>query len=304
MQPSAAVLEASIVALVLGLALRTSPRDGGFVACRPRLLLRAFVAMDVLLPLFTMSALSALRVPASVVLGATLLAISPGASLTAQRQLRAFGQSELLLSSTILGSLLSIVTVPVWLGIASARFLPDAFLSPGAVMRLLAILFVLPLTVALLVRRIAPELMARASGPLIVASNVMLVVVLLFLMPEIASGVRRLGLGAVGAIGATAAGAVMLGHLAGGRNGSERSAFAMMSAARHPGLALLIARFNFDGDLVLPAVVISLLIGSLLTLPYAYLRRRSLASGHSERIEESALAVLSSADPSSLRSSG
>jgi hypothetical protein len=44
---------------------------------------------------------------------------------------------------------------------------------------------------------------------------------------------------------------------------------------RHPGLALLIAKYNFDGDLVLPAVVASVLIGVLVTLPYAYWRRRA-----------------------------
>ena len=274
MQPSAAVLEASIVALVLGLALRGSSPEVRLFACRPRLVLRAFVAMDVLLPLFTMSALSALAAPAPVILGATLLAISPGASLIAQKELRAGGRAELVLASTMLGSLLSIVTVPIWLGIASELFLPDALLSPGAVLRLVAILFLLPLTLALMLRRLAPDIMSRASGPLIVAADVMLLAVLLFFAPEIISGVFRLGFRPLGAIAASAAGAVTLGHLAGGRDQSDRSMLAVMSGARHPGLALLIARFNFDGDLVLPAVVTSLLIGTLLTLPYAYWRRR------------------------------
>jgi BASS family bile acid:Na+ symporter len=228
-----------------------------------------------------MSALSALAAPAPVILGATLLAISPGASLIAQKELRTGGRAELVLASTMLGSLLSIVTVPIWLGIASELFLPDALLSPGAAFRLVAILFLLPLTVALILRRLAPDLMSRASGPLIVAADVMLLAVLLFFAPAIISGMLRLGFRAAAAIAAGAAGAVMLGHLAGGRDESDRSVLAVMSGARHPGLALLIARFNFDGDLVLPAVVTSLLIGTLLTLPYAYWRRRHRRSGSS-----------------------
>jgi predicted Na+-dependent transporter len=274
MQSSAAVLEASIVALVLGLALRGSPREVRFFACRPRLLFRAFVAMDVLLPLFTMSALSALSMPAPVTLGATLLAISPGASLIAQKELRPGGRGEFVLASSMLGSLLAIASVPIWLGIASELLLPDASLSPSAVMRLVTTLFVLPLTLALVLRRLAPDLMRRASGPLIVAADVMLLIALLSFAGEIVPGLRRLGLGGAGAIAASAAGAVMLGHLAGGRDASDRSVLAVMSGARHPGLALLIARFNFAGDLVLPAVVASLLIGTLLTLPYAFWRRR------------------------------
>ena len=287
MPSTAAILEASIVALVLGLALRGSSRDVRFFACRPRLLLRAFVAMDVLLPLFTMSALSALSMPATVTLGATLLSISPGASLVAQKELRPNRRGELVLASTVLGSLLSIVTVPIWLGIASELFLPDASLSPGAVMRLVTILFLLPLTLALVLRRLAPDLMGRASGPLIIAADVMLLIVLLSFAGEIVPGFRRLGFGGASAIATSAAGAVLLGHLAGGRDPSDRSTLAIMSGARHPGLALLIARFNFDGDLVLPAVIASLLIGTLLTLPYAYWRRRlQLRIDHSAAVPE------------------
>jgi bile acid:Na+ symporter, BASS family len=274
MKFSAAVLEASIIALVLGLALRGSPREVYFFACRPRLLFRAFVAMEVLLPLFTMSALSALSMPAPVILGATILAISPGASLIAQKELRPGGRAELVLASTMLGSLLSIATVPIWLGIASELFLPDASLAPAAVMRLVTTLFVLPLSLALILGRVAPEVMRRASGPLIIAADILLLIALASFVGEIVPGLRRLGIGGAGAIAASAAGAVLLGHLAGGRDASDRSVLAVMSGARHPGLALLIARFNFAGDLVLPAVVASLLIGTLLTLSYAYWRRR------------------------------
>ena len=274
MQPSATLLETSIVALVLGLALRGSPRDVRFFACRPRLLLRAFVAMDVLVPLFTMSALSALSIPGPVILGATLLAISPGASLVAQQELRSGGRAGLVLASTALDWLLAIAVVPIWLGIASEHFVSDALLSPGAVMRLLTILFLLPLALAIILRRLLPDLMARASGPLIVVADALLLLVLLSFASEIVPGLRRLGIDGVGAIAATAAGAVLIGHLAGGRDASDRSVLAIMTGARNPGLALLIARFNFDGDLVLPAVVASLLIGTLLTLPYVYWRRQ------------------------------
>ena len=194
----------------------------------------------------------------------------------AQKELRAGGRAELVLASTALDWLLSIAVVPIWLGIASEQFVSDALLSPGAVMRLLTILFLLPLTLAIILRRLMPDLMARASGPLIVVADALLLLVLLFFASEIVPGLRRLGFGGVGAIATTAAGAVLIGHLAGGRDDSDRSVLAIMTGARNPGLALLIARFNFDGDLVLPAVVASLLIGTMLTLPYLYWRRWQL----------------------------
>ncbi|HEY2379263.1 MAG TPA: hypothetical protein VGH98_24995 [Gemmatimonadaceae bacterium] len=274
MQPSAVLLETSIVALVLGLALRGRPRDVRYFACRPRLLLRAFIAMDVLLPLFTMSVLSTLGAPGSVILGATLLAISPGTSLVAQKELRPNGRAEFVLASTLLGSLLSIATIPIWLAIASELFLSNTLLAPGAVVRLVAILFLLPFVLAIILRRVAPEVMTRASGALIVVADVLLLAVLLSFAGDIVRGLHRLGVGTTAAIAVSSAGALLIGHLAAGRDASDRSVLAIMTGARHPALALLIARFNFDGDLVLPAVAASLLIGTLLTLPYAYWHRR------------------------------
>jgi bile acid:Na+ symporter, BASS family len=293
MHSSPGFLEASIIALVLGLGLRATPRDAGFLACRPRLLLRAFVAMDLLVPLVVIGVLSVLSLPAPVIVGATLLSISPGGSLLAQKEL-AGQRSSLVLGSSILGALLSIVTVPVWLGVVSQLFLTDAFVAPAAVTRLVGVLFVLPLALAMILRRLAPELMAKASGPLIVMADVLLLAVLMSFAGDALPGLQRLGLGVTVAFAVLGACTVLIGHWAGGPDESDRSVLAVMSGARHPGLALLVARYNFDGDLVLPAVIASLFIGTLVTLPYVYWCRQrrlgDLSAGESVPAESPILA--------------
>jgi BASS family bile acid:Na+ symporter len=272
MHSSPGFLEASIVALVLALGLRGTPQDALFFACRPRLLLRTFVATQLLLPLFVMSILSALSVSSSVVVGATLLVVSPSVALLSQLELRRGGHSTLVLAASAMGALTSIITVPIWLAVLSQLFLADATIAPAAVMRLVGTLFVLPLALAIILRRLAP-VMARVSGPLIVAADVLLLLVLLSLARDTAFGFRRLGVVTIVALVALSVGAVLIGHLAGGRDAPDRSLIGVLAGVRHPGLALLIAKYNFDGDLVLPAVVMSLLIGLTVTLGYALWRR-------------------------------
>jgi len=276
MHSSSGFLEASIVALVLALGLRGTPHDALFFACRPRLLLRTFVATQLLIPLFVMSVLSALSVSSSVVVGATLLVVSPSVALLSQEQLRRGGHSTLILASSAMGALTSIVTVPIWLAVVSQLFLADATIAPAAVMRLVGTLFVLPLVLAIVLRRVAP-VMAKVSGPLIVAADGLLLFVLLSFARDAAFDFRRLGVVSIVAFVALSIGAVLIGHLAGGREAPDRSQIGVLSGVRHPGLALLIAKYNFDGDLVLPAVVMSLLIGLMVTLGYALWRRRRRA---------------------------
>ena len=273
MHSSPGFLEASIVSLVLALGLRGTPQDALFFACRPRLLLRTFVATQLLIPLLVMSVLSALPVSSEVIVGATLLVISPSVALLSQTELRRHGRSPVVLASSAMGALTSIATVPVWLIVVSQLFLTDATIAPTAVMRLIGTLFLLPLVLAILLRRLAP-VMAKVSGPLIVAADVLLLVVLLSFARDSMMEFRRLGVVSIAAFAALSIGAVLMGHLAGGRDAPDRSLIGVLSGVRHPGLALLIAKYNFDGGLVLPAVVMSLLIGLVVTLAYAVWRRQ------------------------------
>ena len=278
MQSSPVLLEASIVTLVFGLALRGTRRELMYLGCRPRLLLRTFVAMNVLSPLLVMSALSALGLSSAAIVGATLLVISPGVPLVSQAGLKTSDRSELILAASAMAAVLSVLTVPIWLGVVSQLYLPDASIAPMAVIRLVATLFVLPLALAVILRRLAPSL-ARASGPLVLISDIILLLSVLTVSGHLAPAFRQLGVDTAVAIAGVSVGVLFIGHLAGGRDASDRSVLGVMSGMRHPGLALLIAKYNFDGDLVLPAVVASVLIGFLVTLAYAYWRRQRRRAG-------------------------
>ena len=60
-----------------------------------------------------------------------------------------------------------------------------------------------------------------------------------------------------------------VGHLLGGPAPGDRATLALSTAARHPGVAMAIARANFpDQTLVFPAVLLYILLNTIVSLPY------------------------------------
>jgi BASS family bile acid:Na+ symporter len=69
------------------------------------------------------------------------------------------------------------------------------------------------------------------------------------------------------------------GHLLGGPAAEDRTVLAIATAARHPALALAIAKANFpeQSPLVAGAVVIYLLLRLILSIPYTRWRKQAVS---------------------------
>jgi BASS family bile acid:Na+ symporter len=273
MQSGQELLEASIVTLVFALGLRTEPQPRGDRPDR-RLLVRALFARDVFVPLFAMSVLSTAGVPRQAILGATLLAISPGIPIVLQRELHHGRNAALVFRTTALEVLLSIVSVPLWLVVVSRLFVDDASIMPLAAGRLIALLFLVPFGAGMVMRRLAPRAMLRASSPIMLLADLLLLIASLVLLADVLPFIPRLGSGFGASIVGITAFVLLVGDVAAGSHPSDRRTVSLLCAARHPGLALLIAQSNFASDLALPAVMAGMILGTLLTLPFAFWRRR------------------------------
>ena len=70
------------------------------------------------------------------------------------------------------------------------------------------------------------------------------------------------------------AGALAVGHLLGGPEPATRTAVAITSAARNPGLALLVAAVNAAPPGIKAAVLAYLVISVLVVVPYVAWRSR------------------------------
>jgi BASS family bile acid:Na+ symporter len=66
-----------------------------------------------------------------------------------------------------------------------------------------------------------------------------------------------------------------VGHLFGGPGPQNRTALAIATATRHPGVALLLAQANFPGEKqVAPAVLLYLFVNAVLVIPYLVWTKR------------------------------
>jgi BASS family bile acid:Na+ symporter len=86
--------------------------------------------------------------------------------------------------------------------------------------------------------------------------------------------VQEAGLHAAGAVVLITAGALACGHLLGGPEPGTRTAAAILTAARNPGLAMVVATVNHAQPLVIAAILAYLLFAALTVLPYVFWRRR------------------------------
>ena len=66
-----------------------------------------------------------------------------------------------------------------------------------------------------------------------------------------------------------------VGQLLGGPDSDDQTVLAPATAARHPGVALVIAAGTFPGEkLVAPAVMLYLIVGAIASAPYVIWRKR------------------------------
>jgi BASS family bile acid:Na+ symporter len=67
---------------------------------------------------------------------------------------------------------------------------------------------------------------------------------------------------------------LVVGHLLGGPDEGSRSALALSTSTRHPGVAMaVIAAVGAPAKEVLPAVLLYLVVGAIVSLPYMKWRR-------------------------------
>ena len=269
-----ALFKVSIVVLVFGLGLRASPQDIGQAWSRPRLVLRALFAIDVLIPMLGATIIAVMSLPSHVAVGMLLVAVSPAAPLAAQKELRFGGRADFVFCLSVVTAIISVVTIPLSLTFLSPLFVSDASLMQLAVARLVSVLFVVPLFVGAMLHSLAPAAAQRLSRAAIAIGNGLIIVVVGYVLARQLPEVLALSITVLPALACFSVGALVIGHLLGGPNDEERTALAVMCSMRHPGLALLIAAANFQRESVLPVIVEYLLVSTLLAVPYSMWRKR------------------------------
>ena len=264
---------ATIFAVMLDLGLGIAVGEFRWVWRHPALVVKALFSVMVAVPALALAITSALDVSKAARVGIVLMAIAPGAPIALKRSLSAGGHSAFAPALQILVTLAAVVSMPASVAALDVVYDGHAVVEPSHIMKQVFLAQLLPLGLGMALRRMRPALasavepaLRRTAALLLVVLTVVLVV---YLWDPVVGAGPYVGL----AIALVTVAALATGHALGGPLASTRTATAVCSAARNPGLALLVATANGASHAVVATVLAYLLVSALVLLVYVVCRR-------------------------------
>lgn len=272
----AVAVKASIALTVFALGLQSRVEDVVSLHRRPGQLLRSLFSMSVIMPLLAVALAWTFDLHPAVKIALVALALSPVPPLLLKQQMQAGAGGSYASGLTLAAGLFAVFFVPLALQGVERVFSLSLHLSPLDVAWIVFCSVLAPICLGLVVGRIAPGFARRATRLISRLSLLLLVSALAAIVFDAAPAmVSLVGNGTLAAFAAFVVLGLVVGHWLGGPDPGDRTVLARSTALRHPGVALAIAAANFpEQRLVLPAVLLYLLVGAILSVPYARWRER------------------------------
>lgn len=266
----------SLIGMGVDLGLNAALDDLSCVLRRPALLLKAVVAVYVIVPIAAAVMIELFPLTPVARGGIMLMAVSSVPPLAPGKSMKAGGERAYTFGLYIAIVLLSVILVPMTVAIESRAYGVDIPLKPMPVLLQVLLRVALPVGAGLAIRQFAPRLAERATPLIGRLATILLQIALIPLVISVWPAIMRLvGNGTLAAMALVAFLAIVGGHLLGGPEPDRRIALATMASTRHPGVALLIAGAAGMQNQLTAAIVAVLLVGIVVGLLYrVWLRRR------------------------------
>jgi BASS family bile acid:Na+ symporter len=270
----------SMAIIVFCLALKTQKGDIVSLLRRPGLLLRSLLAMNIVMPL--VAALVAMSFSLSPVVKVALiaLAVSPVPPILPSKEIKSGASVSYSVALLATSAIFALVSVPLVMALIGEAFDRTVRVPPMVVFKAVGITVLAPLLVGAIVRELAPGFAARMARPLTLAANLLLIAaiipVLIVASPNLVAQIGNFTLVAVTFVALIG---LLVGHLLGGPDPGDRTALALSTASRHPGVAAGVAMAVMPEEkAVVAAVLLAFLVGVIVTGFYAKWRKRTKAA--------------------------
>ena len=262
-------LRGSLLLLVLAVGLDATVQEAAYVLKRPNVLLRSTLAIAVIVPAFAALVVAALPLDRAVKIGIVLMAVSPLPPFMPGKDIRLGGRRRYVYGLLVAVSMLAVILVPATVTILSRMFGEAVSIGPGPVLRLMLVSLLIPLAVGMLIHRVVPQAAERAA-PIVnkIATVLLLIAVLPVFFGVLPMMLHLIGTGTVVSIAVVVVASLVTGHLLGGPEPQDRAALAIACTTRHPGVALLIAQANFTEPAIKAVILLFVIVGVLVGLPY------------------------------------
>ena len=265
---------ATVFTVMLDVGLGIVPREFLWLFRRPGLILKSLVAVLVVVPVIAMGVARLLDLPRAAEIGLMVMAIAPGAPVALQRSLASGGHRSFAPGLQVTVALLAVVSMPVSIAALNHVYSGSASVGPLQLARQVFVAQLLPLGLGVLAGRFFPHASAWLKPRLDRVWKVLITLLAILAIIGFWGALLRAGLVVATAACVTTIGAIVAGHVLGGPDPATRTAVAISSAARNPGLALLVVAVN-GAPLGVKITVLSYIVVSALTIvPYIIWRRR------------------------------
>jgi BASS family bile acid:Na+ symporter len=269
------LFKSSMFLNVFAIGLQASATDATYLFRRPGKLIRAFLAINVLMPLFAVTLTLIFNLNPAVEIALVALAISPVPPLLPKKLAKTAGRGSYAIGLLIALGLLAVVFAPVALEILEQVFKVPLGMNPASIAILVFMTILLPIGFGAAVHRLLPNVAERLVEPVSRIAGVVLLACLVAILFSAAPSIWALvGNGTVIALVAFVLVGLAIGHLLGGPE--NRADLAISTASRHPGIAGAVAAANFpDQKLIAAALLLYLLVSGLVSAPYqSWIKRR------------------------------
>jgi len=261
------ILKASIFLTVLALGLQATFADATFLFRRPRLLIRGFFSMSVIMPALALFLALMFHLNPAVKIALVALSVSPVPPIFPKKVLKAGGKEDYTIGLLVATVVLAIVAIPIAMEIFEKVTGVPLYMSALSVATIVFKTVLTPLLGGILLRAVASSFADRATKPIGTSAAVLMILgVLPVLYVSMRTILSLVGDGTLLSFAAFALIGYIVGYLFGGPNPENRSVLAMATASRHPALALAIAHANFPQQrLAAPAVLLYLIVSGVVT---------------------------------------
>jgi len=269
----AVVAAATIFVVMLDLGLGIAAGEFRWVWRHPALVAKALFSVLVAVPALALAITSALDLSRAARVGIVLMAIAPGAPIALKRSLSAGGHSAFAPALQILVTVLAVLSMPLSVAALDLVYEGHAVVDPSHIMKQVFLAQLLPLGLGMAIRGWRPATATAIEPALRRAAALLLLVLTVTLVVHLWVHVVDAGPHVGVAIALVTVAALATGHALGGPLDSTRTATAVGSAARNPGLALLVAAANGAPPAIVATVLAYLLVSALVVFVYVLWRR-------------------------------
>jgi BASS family bile acid:Na+ symporter len=164
------VLKISIMLNVLALGLKATPEDATYLFRRPRELGRAFLSMNVVMPLTALALGLAFDLKPAVKIALVALSVSPIPPVFPKKALKAGGKQDYAIGLLVA----AVAVIPITMEIVGRLVGIPLQMPVRSVAALVLSTMLVPLLVGIGVRWFAPAIAERAAKPLSILATVLL----------------------------------------------------------------------------------------------------------------------------------